>query len=156
MVSEESSSVSFSNLATIVGDVFQTMLGLTAEPAGPPWEPEPSSFTAAVHFAGEWTGALLIEVSPAQGRDWTRLLSAAPDSPSVDADSVDALGELANMVGGNLKSLMPRGVGLSMPTVVQGSDYSIRICGNNHAMHGTFRCECGDFRVTVVEVAGKT
>jgi len=41
----------------------------------------------------------------------------------------DALGELANMLAGNLKSVLPSGVVLSMPSVIEGSDYSLRICG---------------------------
>jgi len=43
-----------------------------------------------------------------------------------DEDVRDALGELANMLAGNLKSVLPSGVVLSMPSVIEGSDYSLR------------------------------
>ena len=50
---------------------------------------------------------------------------------AIDDDVRDVMGELANMVAGNLKSLLPRGVDLSMPSVVEGSDYALRVCGVN-------------------------
>ena len=41
----------------------------------------------------------------------------------------DAIGELANMTGGNLKALLPELTMLSLPSVTEGTDYSVRIPG---------------------------
>ena len=71
---------------------------------------------------------------------------------SVNDDVRDTLGELANMIAGNLKALLPFGVAISMPSVVEGSDYSLRICGGNQASRLTFSSELGEFRVTLVEL----
>ena len=63
----------------------------------------------------------------------------------------DAMGEIVNMIGGNLKSVLPHGVGLSLPSVVKGKDYAWRICGNNRRETLTFdSCE-GRFRVALVQ-----
>jgi hypothetical protein len=43
------------------------------------------------------------------------------------ADMQDALGEITNMTGGHLKALMSGDCFLSLPAVVEGIDYSIRI-----------------------------
>ncbi|MCU0705946.1 MAG: chemotaxis protein CheX, partial [Fimbriiglobus sp.] len=46
------------------------------------------------------------------------------DTPSAEvtpAELADALGELANMVGGNLKALLPDGCRLSLPSVEPGA-----------------------------------
>jgi hypothetical protein len=56
------------------------------------------------------------------------------------------------MIGGNLKAMLPRGVALSMPSVVEGSDYSLRVCGGNNFSRTTFSSELGEFRITLVEM----
>jgi hypothetical protein len=62
------------------------------------------------------------------------------------------MGEIVNMVGGNLKSVLPHGVALSMPSVVQGRSYSLRVCGSNMVNHQGFVTADGPFWVTLVEV----
>jgi hypothetical protein len=56
------------------------------------------------------------------------------------------------MMAGNLKPLLPPGVGVSIPSVVQGSDYSLRICGGNLFETVQFADALGTFRITLVEV----
>jgi CheY-specific phosphatase CheX len=55
-----------------------------------------------------------------------RFLSVDPPG-KVDDVVRDLLGELVNMIDGNLKRVLARGLRLSMPSVVDGSDYSLRI-----------------------------
>ena len=62
----------------------------------------------------------------------------------------DVLGELANMIGGNLKCVLTRGIRLSMPSVVDGSDYSLRVCGAEVRERLAFQCAEGLFWVTVL------
>jgi CheY-specific phosphatase CheX len=64
------------------------------------------------------------------------------------------MGELANMIGGNLKSVLPRGASLSMPSVVEGSKYSVRVCGANRNKRMSFESPDGTFWVTLVETDG--
>jgi chemotaxis protein CheX len=135
----------------IVHDVFLTMLGLAAAPLpeAPPAGTEP--MTAAIYFAGAWKGAVLFECDAQQAREITRRLM--PDVID-DEDEVqqDALGEITNMLGGNLKSLMPPGTSLSLPSVVEGSNYSLRICGDNRFERLAFATDIGPIMVTMVEV----
>jgi CheY-specific phosphatase CheX len=62
------------------------------------------------------------------------------------------MGELANMVAGNLKSLLPRGVVLSLPSVVVGSDYGLSVCGVSAVERITFSSATGNFRITLIEI----
>jgi chemotaxis protein CheX len=68
---------------------------------------------------------------------------------SVDDDVRDVLGELANMIGGNMKCGMTAGVRLSMPTVLDGSNYDMRICGSQVQDRIGFQSDDGHFWVTV-------
>ena len=70
----------------------------------------------------------------------------------VDDDVRDVLGELANMIGGNLKSVLSRGIQLSMPSVVDGSNYSLRICGAEVRALLSFQCAEGIIWIRVLAI----
>jgi len=139
-------------LSSIVVDVFHTMLDLDVEPQGDGDVATAGSVTAAVHFAGEWRGVVLLQVSPELACVLCARLLRAETAPPFDDNVRDAMGELANMVAGNLKSVLPFRVALSMPTVVEGSNYALRICGKNLATMSRFSSAAGAFLWTLVEV----
>ena len=143
------------DVARIVEDVFRTMLNLEVCKCNGTGSAAPGSLTSAVQFVGEWKGAVLLQCSPPQALAFTRCLMPGLKPSHIDEDVRDSLGELANMVGGNLKSVLPPGVALSMPSVVDGSDYALRICGGNAANTVSFASGLGEFWVTLVQVLEK-
>ncbi len=142
-------------ISQIVADVFKTMFKTEVDSVPETWEPRPGCLTAAIFFAGSWKGAVLLECTETLARKWTSRLVGMVEPPEVTDDVRDAMGELVNMVGGNLKSVLPRGVGLSMPSVVQGRNYSLRICGGNLVNRQIFCCGADRFAITLVEVVEK-
>ena len=54
------------------------------------------------------------------------LFDRAEREVSLD-DVRDALGEITNMIGGNVKALLPTPSRLSLPTVVEGADYAVTV-----------------------------
>jgi len=105
------------------------MMSLDATRSGASWFPSADHLTSAVHLAGDWNGAVLLECDRRQAcRFAGRFLSMDPPE-TVDDVVRDVLGELVNMIGGNLKCVLTQGIRLSMPSVVDGSDYSLRVCG---------------------------
>jgi chemotaxis protein CheX len=145
------------DVATIVEDVFQTMLELEVHQLEWDASTQEGFVSAEVQFVGEWKGAVVLQCSPELAFDLTARLMHEPRPSEVDQDVRDAMGELANMVGGNLKSVLPPGVALSMPSVVAGSDYVLHICGGHGARTRTvpFVSELGNFWVTLVQVLEK-
>jgi len=146
--------------ARIVEDVFRTMLGLDVSLSDVSGSPTAASLaagslTSTVQFVGEWKGAVLLQCSSEQAIAFTTCLMPSLKPSQVDEDVRDSLGELANMVGGNLKSVLPPGVVLSMPSVVVGSDYALHICGGNAARTIAFVGELGTFWITLVQVLEK-
>jgi chemotaxis protein CheX len=143
-----------SELAQIVESVFGTMLSMQTEVCGTPWFPSPNGdrLTSAVHLTGSWNGAVLMECDRRQAcRFAGRFLSMEP-ADTFDDVVRDVLGELANMIGGNLKCVLTQGIRLSMPSVVDGSDYSVRVCGSRVQERLTFQSEEGLFWITVLTV----
>jgi chemotaxis protein CheX len=135
----------------IVQDVLATMTQYPVVPGREIYSLKPDRTTCAVYFAGAWSGAVLIECPLPMAYEFTARLMRIPKPIQFDNDVYDALGELANMIGGNLKSVLPRGVSLSMPSVVEGSNYSVRVCGVNRNKRMAFDSPDGAFWVTLVE-----
>lgn len=140
------------DLGRIVQSVFRTMMDLDAAVSPAPWNPAPDTITSAVHFVGEWRGAALVECAAGPACQFAARFMGIEMPAAIDDDVRDVMGELANMVAGNLKSLLPRGVDLSMPSVVEGSDYTVRVCGSNAVERMNFASDVGDFRVTLIEM----
>jgi chemotaxis protein CheX len=69
-----------------------------------------------VHMTGPWTGTVVLTTGRETAADLARALLAetAPD-PLEDEDVADALGEMANVVGGNVKAALPGPSVLSLP-----------------------------------------
>ena len=141
--------IELSGVAQIVESVFDAMLGLPLEETAAPWFPGSDRLTSAVHLSGAWDGALMLECTRSQACCFAaRFLSMEPVD-HVDDVVRDVMGELANMIGGNLKSILTHGLHLSMPSVIDG-EYSWRICGSEIRDQITFECQEGTFWVTVL------
>ena len=133
----------------IVGTVFETMMSLNASPSKTTWSPGADHLTSFVQITGDWEAVVLLECSQWQACQFAgRILSMAPPE-EVNDDVRDVLGELANMIGGNMKSEMPTGVRLSMPTVVAGSHSGLHFCGSKVRQSLSFQCADGIFWVFV-------
>jgi len=143
-------------LAQIVESVFATMFSLEVDEVETPWFPADDRLTAAVHLAGPCNGAVLLECTRGQACGFAgRFLSQDPPS-SVDDVVRDVLGELANMIGGNLKSALTQGIQLSMPMVVNGSDYSVRVYRAEIQDRLAFTCAEGTFWITILTMRPET
>jgi CheY-specific phosphatase CheX len=140
-------------LEQVVTTVFDTMLGLEVFPAEAAEAPADDGLTGAIHLSGEWDGAILLHCSQQQACIFAGhfLCAACVDlAPDIVRD---VLGEIVNMIGGNLKSGVYRGLHLSMPTVVNGTDFTVQVCRAEMQGRYRFTCECGDFWVTVLAVS---
>lgn len=83
--------------------------------------PEPTlaeEVHAWVDVHGPMEGRVLLSTEEPTARRITRaLLQMGADEPVGDADLADALGEVANVVGGNLKALLTDPGALTLPVV---------------------------------------
>jgi chemotaxis protein CheX len=124
----ESIEIHLGELAQIVESVFRTMVCMEVHESGQTWIPSGDRLTATIHLAGEWKGALAVECGYQQACAFAaRFLSM--EKPEIVDDVVrDVLGELTNMIGGNLKCVLAGGLKLSMPSVVDGADRNLRVC----------------------------
>jgi chemotaxis protein histidine kinase CheA/CheY-specific phosphatase CheX len=150
-----STEVTVETLTQIVESVFATMMDLEVSLSEARWLPDGDRLTSFVLLTGAWTGAVLIECNRWQACQFAGRILAMDPPETVDDDVLDVLGELANVVGGNLKCAMPAGVHLSMPSVTEGSDYGLHICGLKVQERAAFNSADGYFWVSVFSKDGE-
>lgn len=134
-------------------DVFSTMLGieLTAGEMhiGKTAGGAQSGVVALLGLAGEWSGSGTLSCEAGLACKLAgQLLMAEYDS--VNEDVLDAIGELGNMIIGNVKTMLERtlgNMGLSTPTVIYGRNFETHSVGHRDWVIQPFHC--GEHRLDV-------
>jgi chemotaxis protein CheX len=110
--------VAFTDIVVIAQDIWASFLDLPLEPV-----PLDTVDISAMPMVGgvvtvheSWSGAVQLETSAEFAAMAARRMFAA-DGSVTEVDLDDALGELTNMIGGNIKSLLPAPSQLSLPMV---------------------------------------
>ena len=134
----------------IVASVWATVLALPVQRADVDLDPSVSLVTCVVQVEGSWEGAIVLRVPQPLA---VRIASAmfGGDATPGQADVHDALGEIANMVAGNVKSLLPPPCRITLPVVATGRDYQVHMPGTKPSLEVGFTCEETPFLVSVVE-----
>jgi chemotaxis protein CheX len=108
-------------LVRIVEEVFRTMLETEVATAIGELRIGGDTISALVDFAGAWQGTLAVQCSTAEALEIARLFMGAEGSEEIDAEIQDVMGELANIIAGNLKLVLPEGTHASLPSVTLGA-----------------------------------
>jgi chemotaxis protein CheX len=110
------------NISTVAGDVWLAVLGLPlllSDAGRIDLAPE-DTLTGRVEIEGAWHGAILLSCSGHFAKRAASLMFGLDATDVGSAEVQDALGELANMISGNVKALLPGPCRLSLPTVAPG------------------------------------
>lgn len=109
--------------------------------------------TGIVHIDGAWHGAVMLRCPVPLAVALAAAMFQGDTEPSFD-DVRDALGELTNMIAGNLKSLLPQPCVISLPAVARGTDYDIGVLGTAVVATVPFVCDGRPLIVTLVKRTG--
>jgi len=111
-------------------EVFSTMIMMDIVDQFPMKEPVSRfkcSITGMVGFAGSYSGVISIHCPVELALKITSNMLGV-ECDEVNEDLNDAIGEIANMLGGSVKQVLSKGgldVKLSIPTVISGEDYTV-------------------------------
>jgi CheY-specific phosphatase CheX len=138
---------------SIVSTVWESLFGESTVPTTAAPVPE-EAVRASVGIHGGWTGSVVVSCRPEVATGLTRELLALPADHVPDRAEVhDALGEIANIVAGNVKSLLPDHATLGLPEVAEGpSDGAGHLDG---AVAATYLATLGPLRVDVTAREGR-
>ena len=141
-----------STIVEITKGVFSTMVMMEVVEGNPIAEPVKKFYgtmTGLVGFAGSYSGILAIHCP----RDMSLHIASnmlGMEVPEMNNDVNDAMGEIANMIGGDVKHIFSPGgadISLSIPTVIYGSEYSM---SSSDSLVIPFECGEDSFLVSIM------
>ena len=133
-------------------NIWKSILNLdvkkTVEEYCPPEEED--VLAGCVHISGEWQGVVALDCPQELVTKAASIMFQLNEDEVVSDLVQDALGELTNMTGGNLKSLLPEPCFLSLPAVTM-TQHGLRIPGSELLTSVSFQCWGYKFRVSVLK-----
>ena len=132
--------------------IWKSVLGLEVEKSAKTFQAHSLDNTLAscVHITGEWQGTVTLHCPATLARRVASIMFSLKEDETEIQEIQDALGELANMTGGNLKSLFPEPCYLSLPTVAV-TNFDLRVPGSELVSLVSFQCESKPFTISVLK-----
>ena len=144
--------VNDADVQQVVIDIWSSILGLDAVPTPEGVMTKPS-VTGIVHISGEADGSVSLECPRGLAERVAALMFGLQPQELGPGEVEDALGELTNMTGGGVKSLLPGQNQLSLPTVVEGTGYQLNVPGSVPLRDVWFACDGEPLVVRIYERA---
>src|SRR5262245_9205552 len=117
---------------------------------GQPADASPRTLTGCVQITGAWEGAVILHCPSPLARKAAAIMFEMDAEAASDDEVKDALGELTNMIGGNVKAQLRQPSRLSLPSVTEGADYSVTVPGSRPLTKVTFDCDGQVMSVTLL------
>lgn len=137
------------DLEAIATTIWDTLFDFPLERSDASRPGGESTVTSVVHIDGAWHGAVLLQCAMALAATVTSAMFQTGAEPRTD-DVADALGELANMIAGNVKALLPEPCGISLPAVAFGMDYQLNVVGTAPVASAAFTCAGHSLVITLL------
>ena len=140
------------DFAEVVEQVFTGMLGFELVRTHGDTLPKPGDarYIGTVHITGSWSGSVVVECPEGLSRIVAATMFESEHDAMAEDELVDVIGELANMLGGNVKALLEGESLLSLPTVVRGSDFRVIVPGTHLARSLAYVCQGHVFELRVL------
>ena len=139
-----------SDVREITSMVWSSLFDFRLERAGTTSTEKAPAVTGFLSIDGAWNGAVMLRCAMPLATTLTEAMFQGPEDPTF-ADISDAVGELTNMIAGNVKALLPSPCNLSLPAVALGSDYALSVLGTTVLAQVSFVCEGQPLMVTVLQ-----
>ena len=109
-----------------VTDTWSSLLGMKASPTDKPFKPNDKKNTLAgcVQIAGEWQGSITLYAPRELGKKVAATIYGLDQAEVNDQQIQDVIGEVTNIIAGNIKSILPSPCSISLPSVAI-TDYDL-------------------------------
>ncbi|MDR0444287.1 MAG: chemotaxis protein CheX [Treponema sp.] len=111
-------------------NTFTEFVGVEVSPRHPHFLDPDKEFewdiSAVIGLSGVVRGAVIVSMKADLAIKLTDILTGSAHT-EIDADVVDAVGEINNIIAGNIKPKVPNGdkIVISIPTIIKGKEHSI-------------------------------
>jgi len=143
----------FNNEIThFIHEIWANVLHLPVTPTDKPFKPmgEKNTLAGCIQITGEWQGTVAIYCCINLAQKVASIMWSQEESEVEFQQIQDALGELTNMAGGNLKALLPPPCRLSLPAVAI-TDHDFHIPNSQILSSVNFECENSIFVVAMLQ-----
>ncbi len=140
------------NMIESAKEIFSTMVMMEIEVAGDLLQetaPLSDSISGVIGLVGTHKGVLAIHLPQNVAMAVTGSFLGM-DVEEVNEDVEDAVGELANMLAGDVKTALAengRDIDISLPTIIAGREYDFQPTGETERIIIPFGCSAGHFSV---------
>lgn len=110
-----------------------------------------SHVTGCIQISGAWQGAVVLQTTDGFARNAASRMLCIEMEELTSADIQDAMAELTNMIGGNIKSQVPGPSFLSLPSVTTGADFDFRLAHSHPVNNVTLDVECEPLHIILCE-----
>lgn len=137
-------------LVRISEEIWSTVTGLPAVPSAATYATALGAevVTGCVDIVGVWHGTVTVECDLDLARRAAAAMFGIEPEEVADEDLDDAVGELANVAGGNLKALVVGAGSLSLPRVARGADAHAVVPRGRVVERASFLCDGAAWVVT--------
>jgi len=137
--------------------IWQSILSLKAIPDSNSNGNSENDFALAgcIQITGAWEGTVTIDFPMSLAKQVASIMFSLSDDEVDNSLIQDALGELTNMTGGNIKSLLPEPCYLSLPAVAF-TESKMRVPGSEMVTNVMFKCSGENFRVSLLKKVDKS
>ncbi len=137
----------------IIASIFSTMLDMETCRIDRPVPETHDGLIASIQITGEWEGSMVLVLPLDAVQIVTEAMLGIPIEEQTGTDQEDVAAELVNVVGGNLKGVLPGPSALSLPTVISGKDFTLRVPGAKCIDNATMSCGDGLVHSSVYQKA---
>jgi len=140
-----------SAMGAVTEAVFASALGCRVRPTSQVVEVQDGRPLVAgcVQLAGAWEGALIVLCDAALARRAAAIMLGVEEAVVGTDEAQDALGELANMIGGSLQGVLPRPCRVMFPVAMAGT--GLGMAGSRTVGRFTAECEGWLLQVALVQ-----
>ena len=112
----------------------------------------PGHFVASVELFGIWKGSVEVRIARELGKSATAAMLMQPVEELSEADTLDAVKEIANMIAGGIKSALPRPCSMKVPASALHLEKFCGTARTEDSLTLAFQHEKGDLLIRVLEL----
>ena len=144
-------SVTAEDIARIAADVWRDVL---SQEIGPAETATAGELTGCIQITGAFRGAVVLIVPRGVARAAAVAMFAMEEAGIGADEERDAIGELTNMIGGHVKSMVASPSQLALPAVVPGVGHCLHRCQLQPLAEQAMAGPGGNFLIQVMEDIG--
>ena len=125
-----------------VTDIWSTFLNMKVSPTETPFKPKGNGNTLAgcVQITGEWQGSVTIYAPKEIGKKVAATMYGLDQSEVDNKQIQDVIGEITNVLAGNIKLILPAPCSISLPCAAI-TDFNLHHPGSEILTAINFDCE---------------